>query len=306
MRKPYTTLAIQLGLVLALAVPAFASAQDSTGAGKAAEPSIADIYTAAEAGKLSSADAMIAQVLAAHPDSAKAHFVHAELLAKEGKLAAAKSEYLKANELAPGLPFAKPQAVAGLLERIDPTSGARTADRGTPKAPAAAPVESSGMGTPAKVGILLLMIAAGVFMFRKLVPGRGATGTGAAPAMPAAPVQPAPGHAYASGPQGYAPAAPAGYGPVAAAAPAHAAGGLGGALMTGAAAGLGALAVGEAVRHFSHQEARTPDNPERRGDASAFGNNLGPDIDADMGGSDFGILDPGSWNDGGTNNNSDW
>ena len=308
MRTPLKILALQLGLAIALSVPVFANAQDIATSSKASEPTIAEIYTAAEAGKLTSADAMIAQVLAAHPDSAKAHFVHAELLAKEGKLAAAKSAYLKASELAPGLPFAKPQAVAGLLARIDPSAPARPVDGAATKAaPAAATTEPSGMGMPAKVGIVLLLIAAGMFIFRKLAVGRAAAGnvTGSAPMAPVAPGPASSGFAYAGSPQGYAPAGNVAPGYATAAAPAT--NGVGGALMTGAAVGLGALAVGEAVRHFSHSNASPDAGADRHGDASAFGNNLGPDIDADLGGSDFGILDAGSWSDGGgTNNNSDW
>jgi hypothetical protein len=92
------------------------------------------------------------------------------------------------------------------------------------------------------------------------------------------------------------------------AAPAPATTGLGGALMTGAAMGLGAVAVEEAVRHFSHRDDRADDEFSRRIDRPAFGSNLGPDTNADMGGNDFGITDAGSWDSGGggVDSNSDW
>ena len=78
--------------------------------------------------------------------------------------------------------------------------------------------------------------------------------------------------------------------------------------MTGAAMGLGAVAVEEAVRHFTHRDDRTDDELSRHNHQPAFANNLGPDTNADMGGNDFGIVDAGSWDsgDGGVDSNNDW
>ena len=92
-----------LASALALAAPVFA-----------AEPTIQDVYAAANAGKYPEAQAMMDQVLAAHPKSASAHFVEAELLAKQGKFAAAQASLAKAEELSPGLPKVKPEAVSKL------------------------------------------------------------------------------------------------------------------------------------------------------------------------------------------------
>ena len=126
----------------------------------------------------------------------------------------------------------------------------------------------------------------------------------------------APGYAapsFANGPNGYAtpmnPAMNPGY-----TTPPSAGGmggGLGGALMTGAAMGLGAMAVEQAVRHFSHENDRPGNTPDQRGSSnnqSAWGDSLGPDVNADMGGNDFGISDTGSWDSGGGGDGggSDW
>ena len=51
---------------------------------------------------------MMDQVLRHPPNSATAHFVMAELLAKEGRVSNARSELATAERLAPGLPFALP------------------------------------------------------------------------------------------------------------------------------------------------------------------------------------------------------
>lgn len=300
--------AARWSLVLALAIPALALAQTgSPSAASAHEPTIDEVYQAAESGRLGEADAMIARVLSAHPDSGKAHFVHSELLAKEGHLAAARSEYAKANALAPGLPFAKPQAVAGLLQRIDAPASApnrntqvQTQTRAAEPAPQAD--ASGGLGLPGKIGLVVLIAAAAAWLFRRR-PMPASPAMNSAPAYPAAP----PGGngyaapSYAGMPTGYAPAAPS-YGP------APAGSGLGGALMTGAAMGLGAVAVEEAVRHFTHRDDRS-DNVvvNDRAAPAGFGNQLGPDANADMGGNDFGLLDSGSWDSGGgTDDSNGW
>ncbi|HEX5344238.1 MAG TPA: tetratricopeptide repeat protein [Duganella sp.] len=88
---------------LAFAAPVFA-----------AEPTIHEVYVAAEAGKYAEAQAMMDQVLKAHPNSATAYFVEAELQAKQGQFVAAQASLAKAEQLSPGLPKVKPEAVAKL------------------------------------------------------------------------------------------------------------------------------------------------------------------------------------------------
>jgi len=109
LKRLFKTLALSMVMVLA-------------GFAHAADPSMAEVYKAAESGNFSQAEAMMKQVLSEHPNSAKAHFVHAEILAKEGRLAAAKDELQIAEKLAPGLPFAKQEAVRGLEARLNATA----------------------------------------------------------------------------------------------------------------------------------------------------------------------------------------
>ncbi|MDL2357980.1 MAG: tetratricopeptide repeat protein, partial [Pseudomonadota bacterium] len=80
----------------------------------AQDASIKQVFQAAEAGKFIEAQAMMDKVLRDHPNSGKAHFIEAELLAKQGKFTQAGAELATAERLAPGLPFAKPAAVASL------------------------------------------------------------------------------------------------------------------------------------------------------------------------------------------------
>lgn len=292
--------AVQLALIAALALPVAAFAQADPASARVHEPTIDEVYRTAENGRLSDADAMMARVLSAHPQSAKAHFVHAELLAKEGHLAAAKSEYVRADALEPGLPFAKPGAVENLRRTFDGVDSptvkspvSRSFD-----APVAATGASSPTGLPVKIGLVLLLAMAAYLIFGRR--GRGSAdtptftqGVAPAPASPATATAYAPTYAstpaYAS-PSGMAsvpaPAAPAG-------------GGLGGALMSGAAMGLGAVAVQQAVSYFSHRDGTVaPSTATVQPDRPAFANNLGPDTSDDLGGNDFGISDTGSWDDG--------
>jgi len=76
------------------------------------------VYLAAEAGKFDEAQSMMDKVLSDHPNSAKAHFVEAELLAKQGLFSNAGVELNTAESLQPGLPFAKPQVLLNLRSRI--------------------------------------------------------------------------------------------------------------------------------------------------------------------------------------------
>src|SRR5277367_3093195 len=76
-----------------------------------ADPTVHQIYEAASSGHLGRAQQMIEQVLRDHPNSSKAHFVQAELYAREGKTDLARAELNRAEQLKPGLPDERPQAV---------------------------------------------------------------------------------------------------------------------------------------------------------------------------------------------------
>jgi clan AA aspartic protease (TIGR02281 family) len=81
-------------------------------------PTVDQIYLAEQAGRMDDAQQMIARVLAAHPKSAKAHYVQAELYARRGKTSEARSELKTAEQLQPDLHFAKPHAIAELRAQL--------------------------------------------------------------------------------------------------------------------------------------------------------------------------------------------
>lgn len=97
-----------LASALAFAAPVFA-----------AEPTVQEVYAAASAGKYTEAQRMLDQVIAAHPKSGTAYFVQAELQAKQGQFDSARASLAKAEQLSPGLPKVKPEAIAKLRTLLD-------------------------------------------------------------------------------------------------------------------------------------------------------------------------------------------
>ena len=258
----------------------------------AAEPSLHEVYQAVEAGQFKQAQTMMDQVLRDHPNSAKAHFVEAELLAKQGQVDMARAELGTAERLAPGLPFAKPEAVESLKRHFN--SSARITPTATP-----IPVAAAASNFPWGLLIGGLVLIAGLFVFmrsRRQAPFMATAGSGYMPA----------GSGYAPGfgagnPQGF---GGPGVGPVGPASGGMGSGILGG-LATGAALGAGMIA-GEALMH------RVLDGGEHHaGDAARFqpsnDDALVPDANYDVGGNDFGVTDGGSWDSGSSDSGGgDW
>lgn len=251
----------------------------------AADATLDQVYQAARAGNYGAAQSMMDQVLRDHPDSAKAHFVEAELLARQGRLANAQSELATAERLKPGLPFANAGAVSELRARLaSPQSGGVQGgmiNRGAP----------SGSHSPwgvllLVVGVVALLVAIVRMMSQRsayAVQGAGSPGFGG---------NAVPGQAYGGGGMGMGPMAP------------PAGGGMGsgilGGLATGAAVGAGMVA-GEALMHRVLDGGHRSDDNYLPSDNS--GNNAGAPYD--MGGSDFGISDGSSWDDGSSGGGGD-
>lgn len=286
---------------MALAAPVFAAA-----------PTVHDVYVAAEAGKFTEAQALMDQVLKEHPNSAKAHFVEAELLAKQGKFAAAQKSLDTAERLSPGLPKIDATAVSK-LRAVIATGEAKPKGNYTQQKPAAEKTgynsggyangagsgSSGGGGGGIPWGTVLLMggllvgfiFIASRFMSRRAQQqgggvggfnqgGQGFNPGGTPPGYP-------PGGGYPQ--QGYGP----GYGQP------PQGNGMGsrimGGLATGAALGAG-LVAGEAIaRQFTggHENGGNAANDQGRNDIVYDD----PGQSNDMGGNDFGVS--GGWDDSG-------
>jgi len=263
------TLAATVTFAASLATPASADT----------EPTMDQIYTAAEGGHLDQAQEMITKVLADHPTSAKAHYVQAELYSKEGKTGLARSELATAEQLKPGLPFANPRAVQelkahlGLESRVSGSTIVR-------------PVATEARFPWGTVLILALVVGILLMVFRRRntyvqYPAAG-PGVGGAPGS------------YGPG-GGYGP----GYGP-----PMGGGGSIGsgiaGGLASGLAVGAGVVAGEELAHHFldGGRDGGGVIPSAEAGEA--------PPSNSDMGGSDFGVNDPGSgWDDGGSGGGGD-
>lgn len=254
----------------------------------AADPGIQQVYAAASSGHLDQALQMMRQVLRDHPDSGKAHFVEAELLARQGDRFGARNELNTAERLEPGLPFAKPSSVQelkSLLTNDAPRSSANTV---------------SYAHTPGHSGfpfglIAVLLIGGGIAAY--FVRRRSQTAI----------MQHAPGgtsFGYGGTQAGMTPYY--GNGP----APMTPGGGIGsgivGGLATGAAMGAGIVA-GEALMHRMLDGGNHAAQPFSAPIPSGNWDDVQPGAqNYDMGGNDFGLNDDTSWDDGSSGGGDDW
>jgi tetratricopeptide (TPR) repeat protein len=252
--------------VINLFVGVFAAALLLTSNVAFAEATLPEVYKAVQSGQMAKADAMMKEVLQNHPNSAKAHYVAAELYAKEGKVEAARNHFIKAQNLAPGLPFAQAESVQKLQVQLASTQVAPVAS------------QTSIFSNPLFWGLIAILVIGVVIVMKRRkaeavqvynAPGAGYPGT------PGGPVGNPGGPGY--------PGAPA-------------AGGMGGGLMgslaTGAALGAGMYA-GQALagslmggRDGGHSNADHNANPNF--------NQVGGPASLDP---NFGVRDASSWDD---------
>jgi len=227
-------------------------------------PTVHDVYLAAQSGRFTQAQGMVEQVIAEHPKSSKAHYVAAEIYAKEGKIILAKNELQTAEQLEPGLPYAKPQAVGNLKQVIGYSNGASFS------------ANSSNPSSSFPWGMFFLLLAA-IAVITMIV--RAIAARNAPQVITNYPSAGMAGQPYQGGP--YTPMPQSG-------------GGLGssivGGLATGAALGAGMVA-GEALVHHFMDGSRSEQNPTPQSQDSWVTSSN------DMGGQDFGIADNSSWDD---------
>ncbi len=232
-----------------------------------AEPTMDQVYAATRGGHLAEARSMMQEVVSLHPNSAKAHYVNAEVLARSGDVGAARNELAVAEKLEPGLPFANPTSVQQLRQELTGRSMG---------APVSA-VESGpgGMSWAWIIGLGGLALLLVILMVRRQARQNS---------IMQYPQSPGGYYPGGSAPMGQ-PMAPMGGG----------GSGLMGTLATGAALGAGMVA-GEAL---ANRLVNGPDHASSAIPQESLSN-------SDMGGQDFGVSDPGSWDSGGGDSGSDW
>jgi hypothetical protein len=280
------------------------------------EPSMGQIYSTAQAGKLDEAQVMVQQVLIAHPKSAKAHFVQAELYARQGRLDKAREALATAEKFGPGLPFVKPEALTALRAQLSapPVAVQHAAPKSALPTAAAMPAAPAQSGGSWVIHLLLTggVIVAGYLIFRRRTPqpygqpaaygpanplsGQQTFGTGVGPGA----MQPAYGQA-GYGQPGYGQQFPQQAGP-----------GLGsriaGGVATGLAVGAGVMAAEAIGRNLMGNHGSTPAPADNSGASSWDSGAANAGTNADMGGTDFGVTDT-SWDDAGSadaGGGSDW
>ena len=252
-----------------LFVSVFAAALLLTSNTAFAEATLSEVYQAVQSGQMAKADVMMKEVLQNHPNSAKAHYVASELYLKEGKLELARNHFIKAQNLAPGLPFAQAESVQKLQVQL--ASGA--------SAPAAS--QTSIFSNPLFWGLIAILVVGVIIVMKRRkaeavqvynAPSAGYPGTPGGPA----------GYPGGPGGPGY-PGAPA-------------AGGMGsglmGSLATGAALGAGMYA-GQAL---ASNLMGGHDNGHSNAGSSPNLNQVGGPASLDP---NFGVRDASSWDDGG-------
>ena len=264
MFKPSVIAPALLALSLFATAPAFAAGGDA---------SIHEVYQDAEAGRFDDAQAKMNKVLQDHPNSAKAHYVEADLLAKQGKLRDAQIELNTAQRIDPNQGFATPAAVRELQDVI---SGSHVTTRRSPAFVQHQVVQQPASSTSGWIlPVIVIAIIALIFMARMLM--RRPTVIAGGPGY----------NGYGPSYMGGNPGMMGGQG-----------GGLGsgilGGLATGAAVGAGIVAGEELMHHF------TDGDRERERDVYRDS----PPQD-DMGGNDFGVSDSSSWDSGGGGGGSD-
>jgi hypothetical protein len=229
-------------------------------------PTVDQVQAAAQRGDYAGAEKMMREVVAAKPDSARAHYVLAELLAHERQFNEAAEHTRRARSLDPALKFTDPakfKAFEQLLQREQIAAAKPTAP--TPlqatapppqqrAAPATAAESSSGGGVPVwmlVVGAIAFIAMAAAWMRRRA----------AAPAAPVA--QPAMAGGYGMG-GGYGPGMPQ-QGPM---------GGGGSGLMgvgLGVAGGVAAGMLAERLLNGGHDERGTAHQADAGAGAGAAG-----------------------------------
>ena len=243
-----------------------------------AGPTPQQLQTMIANGHESEALGALKTTLRAHPHSGVAWYLVAEAEDASGNLPAGRSALAKAEQYAPGLPFAQPDRVAALRAHLN-ASGSQIAPRAAPQA---APVHRSGVSPAVYVigGLVLLFILVRLFVRsrRRVVP----------PGYPNTY-----GGGFPGGPGGTPYGTPPPYGPGGAT---YGRGsGIGGSILGGLAAGAG-FAAGERI--IEGMEGNRGEQPVDQG----FGNDpiAPPDRDDGLSGSpDWGGDQGGGFDDGG-------
>jgi len=174
----------------------------------AASPTVDEVLQAYRAGDYARAEGMMDQVLLEHANNAYAHFLQAQVLAKQGKLAAARSQLESAQKLNPTLSFAKPAALQELKSELAGQSSQSQARQAATDTAGGSSSKSGGFSLSRVIIVVLAVLALWAFLRSRRQRALGSmTGLGAGGPGPmaypnggsAAPMQPQAGGGMGSG-----------------------------------------------------------------------------------------------------------
>jgi hypothetical protein len=169
-------------------------------------PSEQDVQNAVKQGQYTQAQSMMAEVVGAKPENAKAHYIYAEVLAHNGVFNKAAEEAAKARQLDPAIKFTDPAKFRSFEETLQREQGAAAnrSSRAVPTSTTSREVApaSVGGGVPGWVWLVGLVVL-GYVLFRGFMRSRAAAG-GVPPA--------AAGYGPGGMNQGYGPGGPGGMG----------------------------------------------------------------------------------------------
>ncbi|MDB5858918.1 MAG: hypothetical protein JWQ76_2607 [Ramlibacter sp.] len=172
-------------------------------------PSVEAVQAQVQHGNYAQAEGMMREVVAARPDSARAHYVYAEILAHDRHFDQAAQELRTARQIAPDLGFTQPDRFRAFEHELGSEQSAARGNHevpgGRPKAPAMQSMLGSGRGGVPGLAWVVGAAAIAVLLWR------GFSGRSLAAPMPSAPAMTAP---AGSAPAGYgAPPPGSAYGP---------------------------------------------------------------------------------------------
>ena len=282
-------------------------------------PSVQQVEAEVAQGRYAQAETMMAEVVAAKPGSARAHYIYAEILAHNELFPRASEQARLARTLDPSLAFAgsadKFRAFERLLERAQagattPRSSAAATPRETALPPLAAPARATAAAAPAAAsGVPSWLWGAGFAVVAVLLWRAISRRSSASAASAMAPGAMATGAMAPGGMAMNTPYVPGGM-PPGAVAPTSRGGGLLGAGL----AGVGGFAAGMMVDRMLHPDGsnRGPDRlaglgPDAGGNVDDAGSDLADrNVDFGNGGNDWGGDAGGSSDGGGGDGGGGW
>ena len=148
-------------------------------------PTVESVQQEVQRGNYAHAEAMMQEVVGAKPKSAKAHYIYAEILARNGRFDVAAREARSARELDPAIGFTQPDKFAAFEQLLQREQG-RAAENAGRQSNAAATTVPAERAAPVSSGVpgwvwMLGGLAVVVVLFKMFTSRAGAPNAGVAP-----------------------------------------------------------------------------------------------------------------------------